>query len=152
MVGRREFRAERSRTLRKPENCSTHGIYGALWRVSTLVKALFWIYLLFLLGVYGTQTNPADPDLWHRLAVGEFLWQTHCFPLGDTFSYLADYQKIADHEWGSALVFYGLWQWGGPNRDRHHQAGHTFPLRSRLSFGPGLDRAGRQQVMPRSTR
>jgi hypothetical protein len=81
---------------------------------STLVKVLFWIYLLFLLVVSGTQTNPADPDLWHRLAVGEFLWQTHTFPLGDTFSYLPDYQTIADHEWGSALVFYGLWQWGGP--------------------------------------
>ena len=81
---------------------------------STLVKILFWIYLLFLLGVYGTQTNPADPDLWHRLAVGEFLWQTHHFPLGDTFSYLSDYQNVADHEWGSALLFYGLWQWAGP--------------------------------------
>ncbi len=85
------------------------------WGVSsTLVKVLFWIYLLFLLVVFGTQTNPADPDLWHRLAVGEFLWQTHHFPLGDTFSYRPDYQNIADHEWGSALVFDGLWQGAGP--------------------------------------
>ena len=81
---------------------------------STLVKVLFWIYLLFLLAVFGTQTNPADPDLWHRLAVGEYLSQTHHFPLGDTFSYLPDYQSIADHEWGSAVVFYGLWQGAGP--------------------------------------
>ena len=61
----------------------------------------------------GTVTNPADPDLWHRLAVGEYLWKTHHFPLGNTFSYLADYRKVADHEWGGAFVFYGLWQWGG---------------------------------------
>jgi hypothetical protein len=81
---------------------------------TTLVKILFWIYLLFLLGVSGTQTNPADPDLWHRLAVGEYLWQTHHFPRGDTFSYLSDYAIVADHEWGSALLFYGLWQWAGP--------------------------------------
>jgi hypothetical protein len=77
------------------------------------LKFLFWVYLLFLVWVAATVTNPADPDLWHRLAVGEFLWQTGHFPLGDTFSYLFDYQNVADHEWGSALIFYGLWQWGG---------------------------------------
>lgn len=76
------------------------------------MRFFFWVYLLFLVGAAATVTNPADPDLWHRLAVGEFLWQTGHFPLGDTFSYLADYQHIADHEWGSALVFYGLWRAG----------------------------------------
>jgi hypothetical protein len=82
--------------------------------VSTfLVRFLFWAYLLFLIWAAATVTNPADPDLWHRLAVGEYLWQKGHFPDGDTFSYLSDYQKIADHEWGSAVVFYQLWQWGG---------------------------------------
>jgi hypothetical protein len=81
---------------------------------TSLVKFLFWTYLLFLLWVAGTQTNPADPDLWHRLAVGEFLWKTGHFPAGDTFSYLSDFQEVADHEWGSALIFYGLWQGSGP--------------------------------------
>ena len=61
----------------------------------------------------GTFHNPADPDLWHRLAVGEYLWQNHHFPLGDTFSYLADYQNIADHEWGGGVIFYTLWCLGG---------------------------------------
>jgi len=77
------------------------------------VRFIFGIYLLFQVWIAATVTNPADPDLWHRLAVGEFLWQTGHFPLGNTFSYLSDYQNVADHEWGSALVFYGLWQWGG---------------------------------------
>jgi hypothetical protein len=77
------------------------------------VKFFFWIYLLFLTCVWATVTNPTDPDLWHRLAVGEFLFHQRHFPTGDTFSYLSDYQEIADHEWGSALIFYGLWQWGG---------------------------------------
>ena len=72
---------------------------------------LFWGYLLVLVLCEGTAMNPADPDLWHRLAVGEFLWKTGHFPLGDTFSYLADYQEIADHEWGSALIFYAAWIW-----------------------------------------
>ena len=77
------------------------------------MRLLFCSYLLFLLWAAATVTNPADPDLWHRLAVGEYLWQKGHFPAGDVFSYLSDYQQVADHEWGSALIFYGLWQWGG---------------------------------------
>ena len=77
------------------------------------VRLFFWSYLLFLIWAAGTVTNPADPDLWHRLAVGEFLWRTDHFPPGDAFSYLSDYRKIADHEWGSAVIFYQLWAWGG---------------------------------------
>ncbi len=77
------------------------------------VYFLFWSYLLLLVWADATATNPADPDLWHRLALGERLCQTHQFPSGGTFSYLADYQQIADHEWGSALIFYQLYQWGG---------------------------------------
>ncbi len=59
--------------------------------------------------------NPADPDIWHRLALGEFLWQNGHLPPGDYFSYLSDYKNIADHEWGSALIFYGLYKWAGLN-------------------------------------
>ena len=77
------------------------------------LRILFIGYLLFLTWAAATVTNPADPDLWHRLAVGEYLRQTGHFPLGDTFSYLSDYRQVADHEWGSALIFYALWQSGG---------------------------------------
>jgi hypothetical protein len=77
------------------------------------IKKLFWFYLLLLIWAAATATSPADPDLWHRLAFGEFLWKTGHFPPGDAFSYLADYPQIADHEWGSGMVFYALWQWGG---------------------------------------
>jgi hypothetical protein len=77
------------------------------------LKFFFWAYLLVLVWAEGTATNPADPDLWHRLALGETLWQTHVFPPGGAFSYLADYRNIADHEWGSALIFYGLYEAGG---------------------------------------
>jgi len=59
--------------------------------------------------------NPADPDLWHRLALGEALWLTGHFPPGDYFSYLADYKSIADHEWGSAVIFFALYSWAGLN-------------------------------------
>jgi len=60
-------------------------------------------------------TNPADPDLWHRLALGEALFKTGHFPSGDAFSYLADYKEVADHEWGSAIVIYALYHWVGPS-------------------------------------
>src|SRR5271170_3764931 len=76
-------------------------------------KFLFWAYLLFMVWGSATAYNPADPDLWHRLALGEALVKTGHFPAGDAFSYLADYQNIADHEWGSALIFYGLYRLGG---------------------------------------
>ena len=76
------------------------------------VKFLLWVYLLFLVWAFATVTNPADPDLWHRLAVGEYLCHEGHFPSGDTFSYLSDYKYVADHEWGSAVVFYKLWHWG----------------------------------------
>ena len=79
------------------------------------VKFFFWLYLLFLVWAEATVTNPADPDLWHRLALGNSLLKTGHFPPGDAFSYLADYKQIADHEWGSAVIFYALYQWGGPS-------------------------------------
>ncbi len=78
-----------------------------------LIRICFWLYLLVLVWGEATLTNPADPDLWHRLALGEALFQTGHFPPGDTFSYLADYNRIADHEWGSALIFYTAYTFGG---------------------------------------
>jgi hypothetical protein len=68
-------------------------------------RVLFWLYLFVLVWADGTAFNWADPDLWHRLALGDYLWRTGHFPVGGTFSYLADYQNIADHEWGSAIIF-----------------------------------------------
>ncbi len=68
--------------------------------------AAFWIYLTFLVIVYGTSINIADADLWHHFALLDYLLRTGHFPVGDTFSYDADYQLIPDHEWGSGLLFY----------------------------------------------
>lgn len=72
-------------------------------------RFFFWVYLLILIWAEATSANPADPDLWHRVAVGEMLCRTGHFPAGDTFSYLADFKQVADHEWGSALIFYFAW-------------------------------------------
>jgi hypothetical protein len=76
---------------------------------SSWIRVLFWLYLLVLVWADGTTFNRTDPDLWHRLALGEYLDQHGHFPTGDTFSYLADYQNTADHEWGSAVLFYAIY-------------------------------------------
>ena len=78
-----------------------------------IFRLLFWLYLLFLVYAYGTVHNPADPDLWHRLTLGQYLALHHAFPPGGTFSYLADYKNIADHEWGSAVTFYSVYAMTG---------------------------------------
>ncbi len=44
------------------------------------VKFFFWSYLLFLVWADGTVTNPADPDLWHLLPLGEAFVKTGHFP------------------------------------------------------------------------
>ncbi len=80
-----------------------------------LLRILFWSYLLFLIVAEALVISPADPDLWHRLALGEAIWKTGHFPPGDVFSYLSDYHTIADHEWGSAVVFYAIYLAGGYN-------------------------------------
>jgi hypothetical protein len=75
------------------------------WEMATAGRVLFWLYLFLLVWADGTAFNSADPDLWHRLTLGDYLWRTGQFPPGGTFSYLADYKNIADHEWGSAVIF-----------------------------------------------
>ncbi len=76
-------------------------------------RIAFWLYLFILVWADGTVFNWADPDLWHRLALGEYLFRTGHFPLGETFSYLADYREIPDHEWGSAVIFYAIYRAAG---------------------------------------
>jgi hypothetical protein len=81
--------------------------------MATSGRVLFWLFLFFLVGADGTVHNGADPDLWHRLALGDYLWRTGHFPVGGTFSYLADYKNIADHEWGSAVIFDAIYRAAG---------------------------------------
>jgi hypothetical protein len=85
-----------------------------LSRMALWGRIAFWLYLFILTWADGTVFNWADPDLWHRLALGDYLFHTGHFPLGGTFSYLADYRgAIPDHEWGSAVIFYGIYHLAG---------------------------------------
>src|SRR6202012_4194785 len=50
----------------------------------------------------------ADADLWGRLS-GAGLWLgSGNFPYRDTLSFTAPSQPWIDHEWLSALIFYGV--------------------------------------------
>ncbi|MCE0482859.1 MAG: hypothetical protein LV479_01320 [Methylacidiphilales bacterium] len=77
-------------------------------------KIVLWIYLGILVVLLGTYTNTADADLWHLFALYDYLLKTGHFPPGDTFSYLADYRLVPDHEWGCAFVFAPLYFVFGP--------------------------------------
>jgi hypothetical protein len=82
-----------------------------LSRMALWSRIAFWLYLFILVWSDGTVFNWADPDLWHRLALGDYLHRTGHFPLGGTFSYLSDYPGvIPDHEWGSAVIFDALYR------------------------------------------
>jgi hypothetical protein len=74
---------------------------------------LFWFYLLLLVVTIGTTINVADPDLWQRMAVAEYLFKTGHFPAGDTFGYLGVPEVRPDHEYGSGLILYFAYLLGG---------------------------------------
>ncbi len=87
-----------------------------VFRMALWGRVAFWAYLFVLTWADGIVFNWADPDLWHRLALGDYLFRTGHFPLGGTFSYLADYPgPIPDHEWGSAVIFYAVYRLAGTN-------------------------------------
>src|SRR5580692_833581 len=66
----------RSTGARHQKSCANPaGLWCAILVSTSWIRFFFWAYLLFLVWAAATVTNPADPDLWHRLAVGEFLWQ-----------------------------------------------------------------------------
>lgn len=75
-----------------------------------------WIYfglLLLIASAFILHDNSADRDLWHRLALGRYVFTEHALPQRDVFSYLSEPVPLHDHEWGSGILFYALYQSGG---------------------------------------
>lgn len=55
----------------------------------------------------------ADPDLFHRLAMGKILLEERTFPFTDPFAFTPKLPQWIDHEWLSGVVFYSLNNLGG---------------------------------------
>lgn len=75
-----------------------------------------WLYyglLLLIAGAFALHENAADRDLWHRLALGQYITEHHALPARDVFSYLSEPTPLHDHEWGCGLLFYTLYRAGG---------------------------------------
>ena len=81
----------------------------------TWLSPLFCVALLALLATLPFAYNRADPDLWHRLAVGEIVFQTGAVARTDSFAYTPKKELWIDHEWGSGVVFYAVREWFGDN-------------------------------------
>ncbi len=52
--------------------------------------------------------NNADPDLWHRMAVGKIFSQLGWITYNDIFSYFPKKEMWIDHEWLCGVIFYYL--------------------------------------------
>ncbi len=69
-------------------------------------KYFFFAAIILIIYIMVAGNNFADPDLWHRLAVGKLLFKTGAVPKTDIFAYTPTKELWIDHEWGSGAVFY----------------------------------------------
>jgi hypothetical protein len=84
-------------------------------RIGNLARTPLYFSLLVigtLLGII-TREVGADPDLFHRLAMGRLLSGGAPFPYSDPFSFTPKLPLWIDHEWLSGVVFFELQQFGG---------------------------------------
>lgn len=68
------------------------------------VGLLVWVYLARQFAI-----RLGDPDLWGRLAVGQWFLAWGQMPTNDPFSYTPQLPLWVDHEWLTGVVFYALW-------------------------------------------
>ncbi|HSA07216.1 MAG TPA: hypothetical protein P5556_08540 [Candidatus Gastranaerophilales bacterium] len=76
--------------------------------VEIFKKSVFFLTLILFSGVLLIIKNDADPDLWHRMAVGKIFSQTGWVVYNDIFSYLPRNEMWVDHEWLSGIIFYTI--------------------------------------------
>ena len=81
--------------------------------IEIIKKSAFFITLFLSSFVFLILKNDADPDLWHRMAVGKIFSQLGSVIYNDIFSYLPKNEMWVDHEWLSRVVFYSITSWWG---------------------------------------
>jgi len=74
--------------------------------VDIIKKSAFFTTLFLFSFILMIIKNGADPDLWHRMAVGKIFSQTGWIAYHDIFSYFPKNEIWIDHEWLSGVVFY----------------------------------------------
>lgn len=71
----------------------------------------FFFFLVFLFCYFlSINSNHADYDLWHRMALGALFFQNGHLPEQDVFAYTPVKAVWIDHEWGAGILFYWLGQ------------------------------------------
>ena len=69
--------------------------------------------LLVLLMVLTVRERFNDPDMWWHLKTGELIWNTHCIPRFDPFSFTAFGKPWIAQEWLSEFTIYGAYHFDG---------------------------------------
>ena len=82
---------------------------------SRFVQGLIVLLGAFAFAVILAFHNIADGDLWAKLAIGSWLWNTGHLLRHDVFAFTPTLPKYIDHEWGAGFVFYTLLRWFGPS-------------------------------------
>ncbi len=77
---------------------------------SKIKIALFYIVLIIFATAMLKTYNIADPDLWHRFAVGKHFMEEGELSVKDIYSYMPTKSLWVDHEWGSGVVFYYIYK------------------------------------------
>jgi hypothetical protein len=70
--------------------------------------------ILFLGLLAMTARTATDPDLWWHLRTGQWIVESGRVPHADPFSFSSAGNAWISHEWLSEVIFYKLWQLGGP--------------------------------------
>ncbi len=70
------------------------------------------VLLLFALAAAMSVATTTDPDLWWHLRTGQVIVEDG-IPSVDIFSYTVDGTDWVTHEWGSQVLMWALWSWGG---------------------------------------
>lgn len=70
-------------------------------KISTIFYTVFFLFIT----AYSSKTSAYDYDIWARLLVGKYFFQTGHILKHDLFSY-APTHLFYDHEWGSGIIFY----------------------------------------------
>ncbi len=71
-------------------------------------KTAFFAIIFLFSYILMVIKNGADPDLWHRMAVGRIFSQLGWITYNDIFSYFPKKEMWVDHEWLSGVIFYYL--------------------------------------------